>query len=223
MSLQGPQRGFTLLELLVALTLSVLLMGLLSAALHQLGRDWTSSRGRLDDRLDLSLGLLQLERALEGALPFFYRDEEKNQPLLYFEGDADGLSWVSTLSPDQHAGFTAWRVNGELPEGADSADKGVWLRIVPAFTESPAERLDEADGQLLVPGYRAHFQYLEVDPDDEEKREWVEEWSAEENLVLPRAVRVVLEPLEEGRAPLEVVAPIAAYEHSSVRPKVTKQ
>lgn len=214
------QRGFTLLELLVALTLSVLLLTVLSAALFQVGREWTGSSERLDRRLDLSLALLQLERALQGTLPHFYRDEER-QALLFFEGDERSLSWVSTLSPGGGVGFRAWRLDGEVAEGEEG--EGAWLRLAPALTDSPEERLEEAPGRLLVPGYRPRFAYLEVDPAKPEEREWVEEWSAEERRVLPQAVRVVLEPLEQESESLEVVAAIAAFQHNNVRPKVTKK
>ena len=217
------QGGFTLLEMLVALTLSVLLLTVLSTALHQVGRDWIGSRGRLDGRLDLALGLLQVERALQGAFPHFYREEEKNTPRLFFEGDRDVLSWVSTLSPGRRTAFTAWRLGGDAPDGGDEEGEGAWLRIAPAYADSPAERLDEADARLLVPGYRARFEYLWIDPADEEKHEWRDEWSAEELLALPRAVRVVLEPVDEEGEPVEVIAQIAAYEHVNVRPKVTKK
>ena len=211
------QAGFTLLELLVALTLSVLLLTVLAAALHQVGGDWNRMQGRLDKRLDLALGLLQVERALQGALPHFYRDED-NQALLYFEGDASSLSWVSTVSPNRDPGFVAWYLDGTVGE----EDEGVLLRLAPAFTDSPEERLEEAESRVLIPGYAASFQYLEQDPADPEKQEWLDEWSAEERQVLPRGVRVVFETFEEEREPLEVVAAIAAFQHISVRPKVTK-
>ena len=235
--------GFTLLELLVALTLSALLMTVVAAAIHQVGRDWRSTQGRLDDRLDIALALLQVERALQGAYPHLYMDPEDKdrKPLIYFDGQSKTLSWVSTVTPGGGPGMTAWRLeNREEPlkgsagrdgggeEGAwsdweESAAAGVVLRLAPAFVEDPGARLEEARERLLVPGYRARFSYLDQDQRDPEDQEWVERWPGEDYLVLPMGVRILFEPLESGREPLEVVAAIAAHRHSTVQPKAVRE
>ena len=213
-------RGFTLLELLIALGLSALLLTVIAAALHQVSRDWERGQGRADENLDRVLALLQLERALQGAYPHFHLDAENKESRLFFEGEREELAWVSTVSP-RGEGMAAWRLEGD--GGVDGEGRsGVVLRLAPAFADDPSERLEEASAELLLADYRASFEYLfekEKDPDDQQ---WFDEWSAEERNELPRAVRVVLEPLTDAGEPLEVVAPIAAHRHPKLRPKEKK-
>ena len=61
------QQGFTLLELIVSMTLTALLLGMLSAGMYSVVNDWTRQTDGLDQAIDKSLVLLQIERAMEAA------------------------------------------------------------------------------------------------------------------------------------------------------------
>jgi general secretion pathway protein J len=208
------QYAFTLLELMLALVLSVTVLTLLAGGMYGVLQDWERSGERLDDKLDMALSLLQLEQALTGAFPFIYRDEEENKEFIYFIGENDELTWVSTVSPSRSAGLSAWL----LTPGKD--DKGLKVKIVPAFTANPEEALEKTKAFDLLTGYEVGFEYLYVDPatrnQEEPETEWLDAWQAEELQSLPIAVRLSIEKDDDAT---EVIAPIPAYQHNRLPPR----
>jgi len=204
--------GFTLLELLIALSLSALVMLMLAMGMNTVLKEWTRSSNRLDDSLEKVLVLLQIERALEGAFPHAYLNSDENKKYLFFEGEEKQLAWVSTVSPGRHSGLTAWQL---LP---DDEETGVQIRIVPAFASDPTERLAEnATVVTALEGYKAYFEYLYVDEKITEDTKWVKKWSAQKRQGLPNAVRVRLDSDDEAMDSLEIVAVIRAYQHQKFR------
>jgi prepilin-type N-terminal cleavage/methylation domain-containing protein len=209
-----PQSGFTLLELLVALTLSTLVMLVLAMGMNTVLKEWTRSSNVLDESLDKVLVLLQIERSLEGAFPHTYKDREENKNYIFFEGEEDQLAWVSTVSPGQQPGLTVWQL---LPSDEET---GVDIRVLPAFAGDPTERLEEhAKAVTALEGYKAYFEYLYVDEKIEEETEWLKEWSAKKLRGLPHAVRVLLESDSDEIAgeSLEIIAVIRARRHKTIR------
>jgi prepilin-type N-terminal cleavage/methylation domain-containing protein len=202
------QTGFTLLELLIALSLSAMVMLILAMGMNTVLKEWTRSGNILDKSLDKVLVLLQIERALEGAFPHTYMDREENKSSIFFEGEEMQLSWVSFVSPGRKPGLTAWQL---LP-GDDGT--GIQIRHVSAFASDPTERLIEyAEKNTVLEGYRIYFEYLYVDEKIEQETEWLKEWSAKEVQGLPNAVRVYLESDNDTEQSLEIIAVIRAYEH----------
>ena len=208
------KNGFTLLELLIALSLSTLVMLVLAGGMSMVLKDWTRSSNVLDDSIDKVLVLLQIERAIAGAFPHLYLNLDENKKYLFFEGEADKMAWVSTVSPGRQAGLTAWQL---LP---NKEETGIDIRVIPAFASDPTERLEEhATAITALEGYKASFEYLYVDEKMEEDTEWLEEWSAKELQGLPHAVRVRLENQNDDEDSVEIIAVILAHEHKTIRPK----
>ena len=99
------------------------------------------------------------------------------------------------------------------------ADEGVYLSLVPAFSDDPTERLSESEPTLVLANYSAEFSYLYQDLNED--RVWVDEWIGNEQLSLPLAVYVRLIPdrdYEEVNEELEIVARIKNNQHRSIRP-----
>lgn len=210
---RSPQFGFTLLELLIALSLSAMVMLMLAMGMNTVLTEWTRSGNYLEDNLDKVLILLQIERALEGAFPHTYLDSEENKEYIFFEGEEEILAWVSTVSPGRQPGLTAWQLKPSEEE------TGVQIRIVSAFASDPSERLEEhATTVTALEGYKVTFEYLYVDEQFEEDTKWLTEWSAKKQQGLPHAVRMRLEYEEDAEQSLEIVAVIQAHEHQTIRP-----
>jgi len=214
------QRGFTLLELLLALGLTAMLLTMLSAGVYAVVRDWDNNHEGLEATLEKTIGLLQIERALLGAFPHSFRDQRTLGRLIYFDGEPNRLSWVSTVSPQRDTGLSAWRLY-------TVAGEGVYLQLAPALSDDPGQRLEAATPTLLLPGYAAEFRYLFEDGD--ETRNWRRDWDGEDALSLPLAVHVQLTPMDRNRGgasergtfereTFEIVAGIRATTHRSISP-----
>ncbi|MGB0558585.1 MAG: prepilin-type N-terminal cleavage/methylation domain-containing protein [Pseudohongiellaceae bacterium] len=201
--------GFTLIEVLLALGLTTLLLGLLSTSVFIVGADWNRSSNSLDENLDKSLAILQLDRALHGAFPHSYTNEDTLSRQIYFTGENDYLSWVSTVSPQRLPGLTAWELF-EVP------GEGVYVRLTPAFSDNPFLRLEGSEPILMLPEYSLNFNYLYEDLD--QNKIWTDSWEAQDLLSLPLAVYVMLRPFSEEDDEFEIIARIRNNEHRSIRP-----
>jgi len=206
--------GFTLVEVILALALTTLLLGLLSSGVFIVAGDWNRNADVLDESLDEALAVLQIERALHGAFPHSYTNTETLSRQLFFSGESDYLGWVSTVSPQRTPGLTAWEL-------FNVEDEGVYLTLVPAFSDDPSLRLQEAEPMLIFLDYQIEFSYLYEELD--ENRLWSEEWEAEELLSLPLAVYVRLEPYDEDEEVLEVLARVRNNLHRSIQANTAGQ
>lgn len=206
---KSQARGFTLIEIILALGLTTLLLGLLSTGMYIVAEDWNRNADVLDETLDEALAVLQVDRALHGIMPHSYTNIQTLSREIFFEGEDDELAFVSTVSPQREPGLTAWRLS-------NVRDEGVYVTLVPAFADNPQERLDDAEGSLLLPGYSVSFNYLYED--NFNIQQWTDKWIGRELLQLPFAVYVRFEPFSEEQELLEVVAPIRAYRHRQISP-----
>lgn len=201
--------GFTLIEVILALGLTSLILGLLSTGVFLVADDWNRNSDVLDQSLDEALSILQIDRSLHGAFPHSFTNEETLSRQLFFTGEEDYLSWVSTVSPQRSAGLTTWELYSV-------AGEGTYLTLVPAYSDNPRSRLDEAEPMLLFPGYEVEFSYLYEELD--ENKVWIEEWEAQELLSLPLAVYVRFTPADDEKELLEIVARIRNNQHRSIQP-----
>jgi general secretion pathway protein J len=208
----GKQTGFTLVEIVLSLGLTALLLGLLSSGVYIVADDWNRNSDVLDKSLDQALAVLQVDRALHGAFPHSYTNFDTLGREIYFHGEDDYLSFVSAVSPQRSPGLTVW-------EMYSVADEGVYLSLVPAFSDDPTKRLSESKPILVLENYTAEFSYLYQDLN--ENRLWIDEWLGEEELSLPLAVYVRFVPerdFEDVNEELEIVARIKNNQHRSIRP-----
>ena len=206
------QAGFTLVEIILSLGLTALLLGLLSSGVFIVAGDWNRNSDGLDKSLDQALAVLQIDRALHGAFPHSYTNFDTLGREIYFHGEDDYLSFVSAVSPQRSPGLTVW-------EMYSVADEGVYLSLVPAFSDNPTQRLSESEPILVLENYTAEFSYLYQDLN--ENRLWIDEWLGEEQLSLPLAVYVRFVPerdFEDMNEELEIVARIKNNQHRSIRP-----
>lgn len=203
------QHGFTLLEMLIAMALSVVLLGILTAGTRAVVDEWLDSTNPFETRLERSLILLQIEQALLGAVPHSYVDQDTLEQYVFFEGGADSIAWASTVSPQAKQALTAWQLRMESVDG-------VILKSVPAFADSPTERLDAATGTMIFPEVELTLSYLRLD--DLGRAEWLDEWSGTEYQSLPLAVRIELTEEDSRGDTFEMVVPVFARQHETIQP-----
>lgn len=205
------QDGFTLIEIMIAMTLSVILLAIVTAGTRAVVDEWQErSTGPFEERVDTGLILLQIEQALLGASPHSYVDQDTLEQNVFFVGTEESVTWVSSVSPQARQQMTAWELTGAEREG-------VILKSVPAFADNPMERLEESTGTLVLPGYELTLSYLTLD--QVERPEWLDEWDGVEYQILPMAVRLVLTaPDDSDAADVELVVPVLNRQHESIQP-----
>jgi len=203
------QTGFTLLEILIAMTLSALLLGVLTAGMRMVVDEWQESNNPFEAEIDMSLVLLQIENALLGSAPHSYIDQDTLENNVFFGGAGDSLAWVSTVSRQAGQQMTAWQVT--------TADRdGVRLKSTPAFADDPGERLETAAGILVLPGFDLSVSYLTLD--DLDRPEWLDEWDGAEYQQLPLAVRLEFSNVDEPERDFELVVPFLNRQHETIEP-----
>jgi general secretion pathway protein J len=191
------REGFTLLEVLLALSIAAAVLAVTFGGLRAGVGAWAAGRARADEQQHARSLAFLIQRTLMAAQPYL-EPVPGGQPLLRFEGEPWRLAFV-TAEPPSPVGapvaFTAvvLRVDAGL---------GIYVRPLPNAdpfaTEAPAV-VDPA-----VTGLR--FRYLR------EPTFWEEAWDGARERRLPRAVEVTLTTTAGGRAATHapVVVPVPA-------------
>lgn len=94
--------GFTLVEVLVALTILALILGTILGSLRVTSRSWETAMARADGNEALRLGLHFLRREIEQAVPIHITDGDHRR--LMFQGTSNRLQLVAPLPAHTAAG-----------------------------------------------------------------------------------------------------------------------
>jgi len=179
-------KGFTLLELLIAVSLSTMLMLVLVLGLNSITRDWEKLGFKLDEKIDESLLLLQLEKAIIGTYPYRFREAGGAKQSLFFNGSESEFSWVTTVSPDRSNGLSFWHLQVNEAGGFN-------LSILPAYSGDLTQRLEqrqseESDPVRYFEDYQVSLHYL-VETGNQQKQ-WQSSWSGKHKNQFPLGVGI---------------------------------
>lgn len=204
-SSRRDERGFTMLELIIALSIVAALLAITFGGLRVGLAAWRQGEDRAEAHQHVRGVALSLARVVAGAHPYTAARGEAPDPVILFRGDAQRIEFVTQSPPaafQMPIAFAAVVI--ELTSG-DKAGLVVRQRAVPnrePFSEMAVVVEDPSVTSLT-------FAYLD------EGGGWQEAWDAEENQTLPRAVRLTVEIVTGGRTealppmtiPLRVLAP----------------
>ena len=187
------QRGFTLLEILIAVTLLALLVAMAYGTLRTAVKAMRSGEALIDrtDRLRTSQEFLR--RQLSHAMPLPFERMEDTGENHVFMADGGTLRFVAPMP-------------GHLSRGGPHVQ---WLTLdggVLEFDHAQLNGYDPDDPKkgnkrkpvVLLDGIReARFEFRELDPETGELGEWDDQW--EDPQRLPLLVRLDVEFEEESR------------------------
>jgi general secretion pathway protein J len=200
-----PRAGFTLLELLVALTLLGLLMAAMFSGLQLGARAWEHGEERLDQSARLQVVQDFLRDRLVQAYPL-EADDETGRSRLIFEGTSDSLRFV-TLMPEHLArGFAEFIL--AVDDHFDA--KRLIVRWRP-FEPSGA-MLELADTEPQIKVLLEQIEDLEISylgaPSRDVPADWYKQWL--EATAMPELVRlhVSFPPGDQRHWPDLIVGPI---------------
>jgi general secretion pathway protein J len=188
---RGTERGFTLLELVLALSIVAVMLTILFGGLRVGLRAWQRGEERAEV-LEHARSMAQIiEQTLSGAYAFQGQIDQNTQAQILFQGGAEKVSLV-TLSPPlplpAPVAFTAVTLSMETGVAFGLA---IREKALPNF--DPFESVTPSVVDPTITGIR--FRYLR-DPDG---GSWEDTWDGAEERILPRAVEVTLTTMINGR------------------------
>ena len=177
------QGGFTLIEVLVALSLLALAVSLLPGALRLASQAW-ASRGDAERVESLAMALDALEKRISQSMPIFERDSRGGVRLL-FEGDGRTLRFVGPADTGP-SGPGVFRTGlAPAPEGG-----GLVMSLSNHGVSRPGEQARVVSHIVAAPGTAVRFRYFGAI-----KRgaapQWHDAWQRPDNL--PMLVEVTAE------------------------------
>jgi general secretion pathway protein J len=179
MTLRSPTGGFTLLELLLSITLIALVIVIIIGALRLSTRSVESGEQKAEalERFRTSLSLIDAQ--IQSQAPLSY--EEDAQQKYFFEGGKNSMQFASNYSLwGGQRGYVIVSYDVE----ADSAGK-FFLRL-----SENTIGIEESRTTTLFDGCDIlSFEYFYKAPAEEEG-EWVDEWT--DNATVPEKVRLTL-------------------------------
>ena len=186
------RRGFTLLELLIAITLSIVILGILFAALRLGYKAQAKGNERNEQSQKIRILSDRIAWLFRGAYPYYRNtiDEEK----LFFDGKPDRAGFVTSsvdihgLGPEDRAGLKWVSIFADR-EGLKIREKVYFLKDV----------FDDTGGKvyLLDPDVsKIEFAYYDISEGGKEGV-WVSEWNPDDKETIPAAVKILM-TVEQG-------------------------
>jgi general secretion pathway protein J len=182
------QRGFTLLELLVAITLLGVLMAALFGALRLGARVWETGEARLDAGARLQVVQEFLRQQLGQTVPLTEITGDPGAlPGMLFEGTSEDLRFVSLLSAHLGGGASLMELTLQPPaRGGEPGDLVLRTRPLDLADDGPAR--PETEERVLI----AAIESLEIAYFGAERPgaapTWWQQWQGQPSL--PALVRV---------------------------------
>jgi len=204
--LNGHSRGFTLLELLIALTILAVIVVIIFGALRIGIRAWEKGERDLDarQRQRIVLDLIKRQLASIAVNDVWGRDQQR--PLL--KGDGKSMEFVShiPMTPGNRFGtvYVGYAVRREK-EG--DKEHLVFFERQTALPDkrTGAGSLGKGDFSELLAGMKSIvFEYLKDQPDGKASL-WQKSWDPAVDKGVPRAVMITLRENDE-KAPVYVIA-----------------
>lgn len=214
--LRHGEAGFTLLELLIAMTLLGLLMVLLFGGLRFGARVWERSEAHTTDLDDIRIAQTFIRSEIEQAYPLLVLADPLH-PHIDFDGAADAVRFLAS-APTGIA--SAGRVHIDLR--AVSQDGGTVLMVKARPELSWDDTPGATHAEVLLTGVRSlSFSYFGSENPDAPAR-WQDIWT--NRLHLPRLVRlrVAFEPGDKRIWPELVIAPRIAVDINCLYDPLTK-
>ncbi len=206
--LRDANKGFTLLELLISLTILGVIVVIIFGAFRIGVRAWEKGEKDVETRQRQRIVLDLIKRQLASICLSEVKDASQ-QPLL-LKGDNKSLEFVSHIPmvPGNQFGTVYVKYVVKSEDGGEMERLTFWEKnIVLLNKETNMNDLHEDDFFELFPGVQSiAFEYLKGRT-DEEISEWQQTWDQAIDEGFPLAIKVILmEDVE--KAPIYVIARI---------------
>lgn len=201
-------RGFTLVELMVALLLLALMSSVLYGSLSLSAKSWDRGGAKADQASDMRQTGEFLRQALGAEHPLRLH-KAVDQPL-YFSGGNDSLAFAAATPGRVGGGIYYFRI-ALSPSGESS--KLLLSRTIPDYSAIKPPSFDGTDASVLADGIaQLKFSYFGRDPDANDAVEptWRDHW--DDPQILPLLIRMDVKTAQGASWPSLVVEPRIAPE-----------
>ena len=200
--------GFTLLELLISLTIIGVILVIIFGALRIGTRAWEKGEANVEAQQREKVVLALIKRQISS---FCLREiEHKDKKPYLFKGDERSMSFMSSLSavPTARSGmvYVKYIINS-TGEGRD--ELALYEQdVVSVGRKGILEDPDEAEFHVLIPGaHHIAFDYLKRPEKGDVSPKWQEVWDPDSDEGFPMAVRMTFQR-DKDAMPLRVIARI---------------
>lgn len=196
---KSSQGGFTLLEMMIAFSMTSLLFLALFSSFNTISRGWDAADRKMLKTEDMRLISEFLRSQLSQAIVVRIKGED--EPTVYaFEGDNEYVRYAAPLQPLQHQGGVYLI---ELGVGNDSEGKKLEMRYAPYRPDMTWEDAFEGMEPVLVYGglSSVQFEYFAAESVDDDPR-WETDWV--DQTVYPLLLKLIIED-NEGQVWPELV------------------
>ena len=173
--------GFTLIELVVTLTILGLILLMIGSALRLGSSSWERGEEKAETYQKKRIVLNLLSQQMKSSFPYKIKAQKAEADYLAFSGKGDSLRFVSSYSLKAKRPGGLVFVIYQVEEGKSS---GKVLRIYEKRVLNKDFMEETPDGEQflsLIEGLSdISFEYLEEGEEKESAGEWVESWDAKE-------------------------------------------
>ncbi len=196
--------GFTLVEILIALTLFSFILVLIFSTLHSTSRSWQTGEKKIAANDEQRLELAFIRKHISQAIPLTRIDGKDNRIL--FKGESEAVHFISRL-PAHRGGGGLYLVSLVVSE--QDLRKGFSLMYQPVGPDIDAFDLLDSDKiktvELIADIEAIEFSYFGRETIEDDPR-WHEQWDIKDRL--PELITVEITETESGRYWPELFIPM---------------
>ncbi len=199
--------GFTLLELLIALTIMGLIVVVVFGAFRIGVRAWEKGEKDVETHQRQRVVLNLIKRQL--ASIFVHKVGNGSRRPFFLKGDKKSMEFLSNTSimPGNQSGLVYARYVVKPEDEGEKEQLGFYEKNFALQDKEKMEDLNEEDFFMLISDVHSiGFEYLKGQ-DGEEILEWEETWDPDKDKGFPRAVKVTLK-VDADTAPIKMIVRI---------------
>jgi general secretion pathway protein J len=190
------QSGFTLLELMLAMALTMVLMGLVYTTVRMTIRATESGEAMVDRTNRVRITQEFLRRQLNRAMPLIIETSSRDGKSKTFEGAADTLRWVGPM-PGYLGTGGPYIQSLTLERARDGMELVFRFEMLNGYDPEQRRSEDDIDAVVLLEGIRrGRFQYRSLD-NNNLATPWTSTWK--DPATMPVMVQIDLSMTAESR------------------------